>query len=506
MNRLVTTAEMRALEQGAVQRGVSLEALMDNAGAALAAEVRRRRAQGGQALVLVGPGNNGGDGLVAAERLREAGWRIDLHLTAQRERDPARFTVLQHVQPGPIPDERVDVVIDALLGTGSSRPIEGAMAQAFQSMRDRTALVVAADVPSGMNADTGAADPLTLPASVTVTFGLAKAGLYQYPAAELAGEIVVADIGIPGDVMEPVRTWLSDAELVRPYLPNRPQDAHKGTFGKLLVVAGAASYTGAPYLTSMAAMRAGAGLVRLATPRSAHAVVAARLVEATFAPLPETEDGWLSGGALDRLRALLANDGYDCLLLGPGLGQDPQTREVVEALLLGHAAELPPRVVIDADGLNILSGVPNWHSRLPPGCVLTPHPAEFGRLAKLPTATVLANRFALAREKAQEWRQVIVAKGANCIVAAPDGRAAIDPGATPLVATAGTGDVLAGVIAGTLTQGTEAWEGAVAAVRACSQAAAGLTAVYGRGGMIASDLHAEIPRAISALRCDQPGR
>jgi len=493
---------MRALEQGAVDHGVSLDTLMDNAGAALAGEVRRARPAGGRVLVLVGPGNNGGDGLVAAARLRAAGWSVELHLTPQRERDLTRFTILKHVAPGPITARPVDVVVDALLGTGSSRPIEGALAEALDIVRARHsgALVVAADVPSGVNADTGAADRLTLPARITVTFGLAKAGLYQYPGAELAGEVIVTEIGIPVELAASQRSWLSDAELVRPFLPERPQDAHKGTFGTLLVVAGAASYTGAPYLTSMAAMRAGAGLVRLATPRSVHAVIAARLVEATFAPLPETDDGWLAGAALDRIRELLTNDRSDCLLLGPGLGQDPQTRDVVEGLLLRRAADLPPRVVIDADGLNILAATPEWHRRLPAGCVLTPHPAEFGRLARLPTSEVVANRLALTREKAREWGQVIVAKGANCIVAAPDGRTAIDPGANPLVATAGTGDVLAGAIAGTLTQGAPAWEGAVAAVRACSLAAANLVPAYGRGGLIASDLHAEIPRAIKTLR------
>ncbi|MBV8084325.1 MAG: NAD(P)H-hydrate dehydratase [Chloroflexi bacterium] len=499
--RLVTTTEMRALEQGAVDHGVSLEALMDNAGAALAREVRMLRPPG-HALVLVGPGNNGGDGLVAAQHLHGSGWKVSLRLTPVKDRNRTRFPVLRAVEPGPVPDEPVDVVVDALLGTGTSRPIEGPMADLLDQVRQRhpRAMVVAADVPSGVNADTGASDPRTLAAHVTVTFGAAKVGLYQYPGAELAGEVRVADIAIPAAVMEPVRTWLSDAELVRPFLPRRPQDAHKGTFGKLLVVAGAASYTGAPYLTTMAAMRAGGGLVRLATPRSAHAVIAARLVEATFAPLPETDDGWLASGALDRLRQLLRDEGYDCLLLGPGLGHNPQTREAVEALLLGRAAELPPRIVIDADGLNILSGIPDWHRRLPPGCVLTPHPAEFGRLAGLATSDVVANRFELARDKAREWGQVILAKGANCIVAAPDGRTAVDPGANPLVATAGTGDVLAGAIAGTLTQGANAWEGAVAALRACSLAAANLAPVYGRGGMIASDLHAEIPRAIKTLR------
>src|SRR5581483_3993847 len=220
--------------------------------------------------------------------------------------------------------------------------------------------------------------------------------------------------------------------------------------------------------------------------------------EATFARLPETEEGALSREALPRLKALLRDD-FDCLLIGPGLSQDWETREVVAELLLG-GLELPPRVVIDADGLNNIAVQPDWPKRLPRGCVLTPHPAELGRLANLSIHEVLANRFALAREKAQEWGQVIVAKGANAIIAAPDGRTVIDPGANPLLGTAGTGDVLAGAVAGLLTQDAEPWEGAVAATRVCSLAVERLAPVYGRSGMLASDLHADIPRAMAALR------
>ena len=323
-SRLVTTEEMKVLEQSAVQQGISLEQLMDNAGLAVAREIQRMHSsQPGSAVVLIGPGNNGGDGLVCAEHLRQAGWQIRLHLTPQPERDRQRFPVLQALQPGPVPVEPMEVVVDALLGTGSSRPIQGPMADTLDAVRacQPVARVVAVDVPSGVNADTGAVDPRTLPASVTVTLGLAKVGLHQFPAQDVAGEVRVVDIGIPALLSADVRTCLSDTDLARHFLPARPGDAHKGTFGKLLVVAGAAAYSGAPYLTSMAAARVGAGVIRLATPRSVHPIVASKFTEATFAPLPETEDGWLARAALPRLQELL-RDRYDCLLIGPGLGQD----------------------------------------------------------------------------------------------------------------------------------------------------------------------------------------
>jgi ADP-dependent NAD(P)H-hydrate dehydratase / NAD(P)H-hydrate epimerase len=496
--RLVTTAEMRALEQGSVQAGVSLDQLMDNAGLALAERVQAlNHSRPGSVLVLVGPGNNGGDGLVCAQHLLAWGWRTYLHLVPQPPRDPQRMARLS---VGPVPEEPVDVVVDALLGTGSSRPMEGALAEAVDAVRARqsAARVVAVDVPSGVNSDTGAADPKTLRAAMTVTLGLAKVGLFQYPARELAGDVVVAGIGIPPALHGGVRTWLSDAALARRFLPERPVSGHKGTFGKLLVVAGCASYAGAPYLTSVAAARAGAGLLRIATARSVHPIVASKFTEATFAVLPETEGGAISQQALPRLKELLRED-FDCLLIGPGLSQDWETRLLVEELLLG-GVQLPPRVVIDADGLNNIAIRPDWPERLPRGCVLTPHPAEFGRLANLSIHEVLANRFELAREKARQWGQVVVAKGANTIIAAPDGRVVIDPGASPLIGTAGTGDVLAGTIAGLLTQGAPAWEGAVAATRVCSLAAARLAPELGRAGMLASDLHDQIPRAMRELR------
>src|SRR5712692_834286 len=248
----------------------------------------------------------------------------------------------------------------------------------------------------------------------------------------------------------------------------------------------------------MAAARTGAGLVRIATARGVHPIVASKFAEATFALLPETEDGCVSRAALSHIKELLQDD-FDCLLIGPGLSQNWETRDVVEELLLG-GVQLPPRVVIDADGLNNIATHPDWPQRLPPGCVLTPHPAELGRLANLSVHEVLASRFELARDRARAWQQVIVAKGANSIVASPGGRTAIDPGANPLIGTAGTGDVLAGAIAGLLTQGAPAWEGAVAATRVCSMAARRLVPEFGRAGMLASDLHAELPRAMRELR------
>ncbi len=492
---------MRALEQASVAHGVALDSLMDNAGLAIAQQLRELAGQRtATALVLVGPGNNGGDGLVCAEHLRGWGWRVLLHLVPQKARDSQRFPILQKVSPGPIPDEPVDFVVDALLGTGSTRPIDGPLAEALDRIRStqRNARVVAVDLPSGVNSDTGAADPKTLPAEVTVTLGAAKVGLFQFPAQALAGDIRAVDIGIPSMLLADVSTRLSDAAFVRPFLPARPQDGHKGTFGKLLVIAGCASYTGAPYLSSVAAMRSGAGLVRLAVSKTVHPIVAGKFTEGTFAVLPETASGGIALTALPPIEDLLAED-YDCLLIGPGLGRDAETAELVRRVLL-DGRRLPSRIVIDADGLNNLSADPDWAEKLPRSCVLTPHPAEFGRLANLTLSDVLANRFELSRDKAREWGQVIVAKGANCIVAGPDGRTVIDPGANPLVATAGTGDVLAGTIAGLLTQGAPAWEGAVAATRLCGVAAANLIPRYGRAGMLAGDLHLELPEALRRLR------
>lgn len=548
---LVTTQQMQAAERAADAAGLSYETMMENAGSAVADAIDAEFGAAGQrVLVLVGPGNNGGDGLVAARYLADAGasvttyiWKRNVErdknwqlaeergITAIWFRDDPELERLARL----IDDAAL--VIDALLGTGVSRPIEGELARlltrAREAIDERRALeqpllvdpaeppfideigpvVVALDVPSGLNSDTGALDPHTLPADLTVTLAAPKLGHILFPGAEYVGRLLVADIGIAGEYFDGVETYLADAALVADWLPERPVGAHKGTFGKALIVAGSVNYTGAAYLAGRAATRVGTGLVTVALPQAIHLAVAAHLAEATYLLLAD-DMGVIAPGANKILREKMG--GYSALLLGPGLGQEAPTAAFLDEFLsgkdssarkprgVGFRAEvepgsgaLPP-LVVDADGLNLLARRENWWTLLPPGSILTPHPGEMARLMGARVRDVEADRPGAAREMARQWGQVIVLKGAHTVVAGPDGRLVVMPFANPALATAGSGDVLAGAIVGLLAQGLPAFEAAVSGAYLHGLAGELAAEDLGQAGVVAGDLAGLLPLALRA--------
>ena len=482
--KVVTVGEMRRIEAASDAAGHSYATMMEQAGRAVAeAIVARRKVQDRQILVLVGPGNNGGDGLVAARYLAEAGARVACYLF--KPRDPAQDENLRLVMEQRLEvilagedEERdklrhlaseADVIVDALLGTGARLPLRGTLADTLSlvgrtlaarwhppraSLRSLIAttapagwvwpFVVAVDGPSGLDYDDGALDEVAIPADLTVTFAYPKTGHFCFPGAAALGEVVVADIGIDPGLADDVALEVVTPDMVREWLPPRPLNAHKGAFGKALIVAGSANYPGAAYLAGAAATRAGAGLVTLALPVAIHAAVAARLTEATYLPLlDEQEFGAITVEAAPVVTERLVD--YDALLLGPGLGRAWETETFVEALLT-DVEKRAYSLVVDADGLNILARMEDWPKRLPAASILTPHPGEMARLTDCTTGDVQADRIAAAQSQAAIWRQVVVLKGAYTVVAAPDGRTAVLPFANPGLATAGTGDVLAGTI------------------------------------------------------------
>lgn len=496
--KVFTVAEMVAAEKAADAAGNSYAQMMETAGAGVARAIQQRwEVAGKEILVLVGPGNNGGDGLVAGRYLAATGAQVAFYL--YRPRDAAadeNYAAIQamglfHVTADE--DEaygilrqgvrRADIVIDALLGTGVDRPIGGALAGLMRHVQDglqerapRAAVkeaalvsvaavtgpaesgapvVVAVDVPSGLNSDTGALDPLALAAALTVTFAGPKRGHFIFPGAAAVGELVVAEIGV-GEELEVVASvplTLATATTARALLPERPRDGHKGTFGWSLVAGGSARYWGAPLLCGLGAYRAGGGLVALAVPRAVRPVVAGQLPEATYPPLPAEND--LDEASAAMLLEMM--ESYDALLVGPGLGE---ARAFVSALL-AEADRLPP-LVVDADGLNTLAGMDNWHERLPPNTILTPHPGEMARLMGIGMGELKQqDRVEMARQQAQAWGHVVLLKGAFTVVAAPDGQVTLLPFATPALSTAGSGDVLAGVIVALLGQGLAPYEAAV---------------------------------------------
>jgi NAD(P)H-hydrate epimerase len=533
--KIVTVDEMRRIEAASDAAGHSYSAMMEQAGRAVARAITaRRKVRDRHILVLVGPGNNGGDGLVAARYLVEVGARVTCYLL--KPRDPARdenFCLVQErgieivLAAGDGGWERLrqltgeaDVIMDALLGTGVRLPLRGALAEMLDLVgRTLTArrqpprasltslvvapslssplgegpFVVAVDGPSGLDYDGGALDEAAIPADLTVTFAYPKPGHFCFPGAAALGELLVADIGTDLHLADDVTLEVVTSDAVREWLPLRPPDAHKGTFGKALIVAGSASYTGAAYLAGAAATRAGAGLVTLALPAAIHAVVAARLAEATWLLLPfEEESGTVAADAAPVVVERL--DRYDALLLGPGLGQARETGAFVETLL-ASVTERACSLVVDADGLNILAGIEDWPGRLPPSGILTPHPGEMARLMACTTGEVQAGRLAAARSQAAAWGQVVVLKGAYTVVAAPGGRTAILPFANPGLATAGTGDVLAGTIVALRAQGLGAFEAAAAGAYLHGLAGELACLEFGAAGMVAGDVLAYLAQA-----------
>ena len=516
--KIVTTNDMKGIERCAAEQGLPTEVLMENAGLAIAQQVKGwlGNAAGQQILVLVGPGNNGGDGLVAARHLHDWGARVNIYLCSQRrEDDPNYHIVTERGIPTTIASEdkdladldstlsSSDVVIDALFGTGKLRSLEGIFREVLTRVRGaKEALpglkVIALDLPSGLDADSGAADPSCLAADLTITLGYPKLGLFSFPGRDLVGELVVADIGIPANLGDGIATELITEALVQAMLPQRPRSAHKGTFGRVLVCAGSLHYIGAAYLACEGAMRVGAGLVTLAVAQSLQPILAAKLTEVTYAPLPEAEPGFISSEASQVLHERLAD--YDVLLMGCGLSQHPSVMGFIRDSLLEMPPSLSPALVLDADGLNTLAQTPQWWQRISQDAILTPHPGEMARLSELSVEEIGRDRLRVAREEATLWHKTVVLKGAHTVVASPDGEAKISPVANPGLASAGTGDVLSGAIAGLLAQGLSPFAAATCGVYLHGAAGEMVRAELGDAGMVASDLLLALPRAIKKIK------
>lgn len=521
--KVVTSAQMRRIEARSEEAGVSTDTLMENAGLEVARRVRHHvgHLEGVPILVLVGSGNNGGDGLVMARLLRRWGASVLVYLC--RDRREADSQLARTVDLG-VPvvhasrDERLTrlktalesthVVVDAVLGTGRVRPIEGRIEEVFSTLDDvgsrrEDLTVLAIDMPSGLDADTGFVDPACPRADVTVTLGYPKTGMFAFPGADAVGRLEVVDIGIPPGLDDDVAVELMTDGSASALLPDRPSAAHKGSFGRTLVIAGSQSYIGAATLAASAATRAGVGLVTLAIPGSLQPAVAASVAEPTYMLLPESSPGVVSAEAADTIVEGLAS--FDALLLGCGIGQEPATKELVERLLYSGQA-LPPTVV-DADALNILSaGAPqggHWWTRFTGSAIMTPHPGEMARLTGGTVSSVEQDRIRTAVDAAESWNKVVALKGAYTVVGSPNGNAMLSPFANPGLASAGTGDVLAGIIAGLLSQGLSLEDAAALGVYIHGAAAERVRGELGDTGMIASDLLTALPLAIKQLRMGQ---
>ncbi len=520
--KVVTVAQMQALEAASEAAGVSTDTLMENAGLACALRIRQRLggAASRRVVVLVGPGNNGADGLVLARHLARWGSDVCCYIVRGRPsddpkmaaalaygvavRDSAADTGLSHLA-------RLlrgsDVVVDAILGAGRYRPLDGLIGDVTALVNDvrsgRTRLpVVAVDLPTGVNPDTGDADPRTLRADETLALCHPKYGIANFPGAGYAGRITVLGIGLPGEVSASADAdlpteWMTP-ESARALVPARPLTSHKGTFGHLLIVAGSRNFVGAASLAARGAHRVGAGLVTLAAPESVYRISASRLTETIHLPLPEDADGRIDASAADVIRERI--DNYSAMAVGCGLGWSSGTADLMECLLLAGADPPSMPTVIDADGLNSLSRCPDWADHLRAAAVLTPHPGEMATLTGQSTSQVQADRIGIASQSAVGWRQDVLLKGAHTVVASPCGKRCVLPFANPALAAGGTGDVLTGIIGGLLAQGLAPYDAARLGGFLHGTAAEQVRAEYGNAGVVASDLLDRIPRIVAGLR------
>ena len=514
--KVLTAAQMQEIDRQTIDEiGIPGIVLMENAGRRVAEEIVQRFSAAGllRALVMAGKGNNGGDGYVIARHLLNLGWDVQTLVLAAREaiKGDAAVTLASLENCGgqvcfasdaaglesylASVAEPPALVVDALFGTGLTKPVQGLYLQAIEWLNKQPSAVVAVDIPSGIDASTGRVPGPAVNAALTVSLAFPKVGQVSYPGAGLVGELVNVDIGIPEQVASKASTncLLIDAAEARRLLPLRDRDGHKGTFGHLLVVAGSTGKCGAAVMAAGSGLRAGAGLVTLACPQSLHPIIASRLTEVMTVPIADL-NGEASLQALDDL--LVLAEGKQALAIGPGIGLGEEPRALIRRLVQDSA--LP--MVIDADGLTALCGHTQILDRQKDRqIILTPHPGEMARLTGLSTAEIQADRFTVARDFAVRHRVVLVLKGARTLTVSPEGQVHINSTGHAGLASGGMGDVLTGLIAGLLAQGLTALDAATLGVYLHGLSADRLLATFGDAGLLATDVMSELPAARQAL-------
>lgn len=513
--RAVTAQEMRNLDRTAINDyGIPGLVLMENAGLAVVKAVREKLGGVGDKVVTIfaGKGNNGGDGLVAARHLHNSGAEVKVLLLAE----PGEITgdaavnlsiwnkMGQKVYPVLRGDDfnavrlflvKTDLIIDAIYGTGFKGAVREPVGRILEAINASGKPVVAVDIPSGLEADTGKVSGPCIRATVTVTFALPKLGLLFEPGAGYVGELKVADISIPAATYESqdLKRNLPEKQMVANWLPYRPNASHKGDYGRVLLIAGSSGLTGAACLAAEASARSGAGLITLAVPEGLHGIVETKLTEVMTVPLPQTDRQTISLDALTLINGILER--ADVLALGPGLSTHPETVELVRRLL--PSLRIP--CVLDADGLNALAGHTDIFKKMQAPVIITPHPGEMSRLTGMPVSKIQEDRLATAEKFASAWGAVVVLKGVPTLVCSPDGETYVNPTGNPGMASGGSGDVLTGIIAGFLAQGMNPVTACAAGVYLHGMAG-DLAAVHkGMMGMLAGDILAALPDAISDL-------
>jgi ADP-dependent NAD(P)H-hydrate dehydratase / NAD(P)H-hydrate epimerase len=512
---LVTADEMRKMDQDTIENfGLPSRLLMENAGRGATRMLIKMfpDVRGKKVGIAAGSGNNGGDGFVIARCIKEHGAHVSVFLLSEMKKihgdAQANISLLSllDIPVYEIPDRKIfekhqtllaqqEIWVDAILGTGLRSEVKGFFHHVIQFINKSQAFVFAVDIPSGLDSDTGQPHGISIQADATATFGFAKTGHMLYPGTDCTGELGVVDIGIPTPIVDAIRPkqQLLTSELVSDEYQPRFPNAHKGNTGHLFVIAGSPGKTGAAALTSLSAMRTGAGLVTLGIPVGLNPVLESQVREVMTLPLSETKDGMLHESSEQMILDFLENK--KCLAIGPGLGTASGTRTLFFRIL--QKARIP--VVIDADGLTILAENKKVLSSLNVPVILTPHPGEMARLMETTPSEIQKDRIAVSRAFALEYNVHLILKGAGTVIAHPDGSVYINPTGNPGMASGGMGDVLTGMIAGLLTQGYSPEAATHLGVWLHGSAADSLARKKGVVGFLASDVMEEIPTQITLL-------
>lgn len=518
--KVVSAQQMKDMDNRAIREfEVPGIVLMENAGLRVVEEITRDYAVNNMKIVVIcGRGNNGGDGFVVARRLINLGAQVLIYALSLEKnyRGDAliNLRILFHMgaQVKYLLNEedlflleddlsRAGIVIDALLGTGLEKEVQGLMADVIERINDAQRPVYSVDIPSGVQADSGEVMGCAVKASRTVTFALPKLGLLLYPGASYAGEVVVTDISIPKEVKEDpqVQVNLVTRGLVRGFLPPREPYSHKGTFGHVLIAGGSPGYTGAIAMAGEAALRCGSGLVTVGIPEGINTILETKLTEVMTLPLPENSERRLAPQALEMLLEKL--EGCRAAGFGPGLVPDPGSRQLLEGLI----RRSPVPLVIDAGGLTLLAQGLDIIREAARPVVLTPHPGEMSRLLGIPVPQLEKKRLESARDFACRWQVTLVLKGAHTITALPTGETFINTTGNPGMASGGTGDVLTGMITSLVGQGLGPGEAAICGVYLNGLAGDMAVRDLGEPGLAATDLLAYLPRVLKEIYDFTPG-
>jgi NAD(P)H-hydrate epimerase len=514
--KIVLASDMRRIDQEAVATyGLTVEKLMENAALALLEVLREEYGPLSQKsfVLLCGPGNNGGDGFALARLLKQkkalptvllvsppAGLgREAAHQWARAKKAHVQAIILDNPKSMAEAEKvlrKCDVAVDALFGTGLSRPVEGVARDAVRLLNTSRKPVVAVDIPSGLSSDTGQSMGEAVKASRTVTFALPKPAFFTPLGSSLAGRWTVADIGIPAALLEDagMKRELIEAKLVKSLLPPYDMQTFKGSRGRLMIAAGSTGFTGAATLCALGAQRIGAGLVTVACPESLNAILEIKLTEPMTAPVPEVKGGFLSPRALGRILALATK--ANAMVLGPGIGRHHETARLIRELIL----KVTVPMVVDADALYLLAGQKDLFKSARSPIIVTPHPGEAAGLLKTSISDVESRRTAVAEQIAKEYNVTAVLKGPWTVIAQPQKGVRLNPTGTRALGTAGTGDVLAGMIGGLLAQRLQPWDAATTGVFLHGLAGQRAEKRLGPDGLLAGDILPEIPRVLRRVR------